>query len=88
MLFNKPKPMFPLSCAGERPRSSRNAPLHTELLPRGSNFSIFTVNTLITHTTKNLQSAPQSSGRVKIFYSEHKQVSGAVKRLEGTFAKI
>jgi hypothetical protein len=42
------------------------------LSPRNSNFSIFIVNILIMHITKkNFQSAAQSSGRVKIFCSEH-----------------
>jgi hypothetical protein len=36
------------------------------------------------HITKKFQSAAQSSGHVKIFYSEQKQVRAAVKKLGGT----
>jgi hypothetical protein len=46
--------MFPLSCAGARPRSNWNAPAHTELLPRSWNVSIFIVNILIMHIKKKL----------------------------------
>jgi hypothetical protein len=44
--------MFPLSCAGARPRSNWNAPAHAELLPRSWNFPIFIINILITYITK------------------------------------
>jgi hypothetical protein len=39
--------MFPLRCAGVRPRSNCNSPVHIELLARSWNFSIFIVNILI-----------------------------------------
>jgi hypothetical protein len=62
--------MFPLSCAGVPPRSDENAPQHTELLPRSWNVPIFIVNILITHISKNVERAAQSSYRVEIFRSE------------------
>jgi hypothetical protein len=47
-----PSTMFPLSCAGARPRGDWNSPTDTELLPRSWNFSISIVNILIMHITK------------------------------------
>jgi hypothetical protein len=47
-------PMFPLSWARARPRSNWNAAAHNEMSPRSSNFSIFIVNILIMHITKNV----------------------------------
>jgi hypothetical protein len=45
-------PMFPLSCAGARPRRNWSAPAHAELFPRSWNFLIFIVNIFIAHITK------------------------------------
>jgi hypothetical protein len=51
---NPGQPMFPLSCAGTRPRSNWDTHAHTELLPRSSNFSIFIVNIVIIYITKKI----------------------------------
>jgi hypothetical protein len=45
-------PIFPLSCAGARPRSNWNTPAHTELLQHSWNSSVFVANILIMHIKK------------------------------------
>jgi hypothetical protein len=81
--------VFPLICAGARPRSNWNASAHAELLPRSWNVSIFIVNIIIMHITKNFQRVAQSSGRVKFFCSEQQQGRVAVKqKLEGTLVVL
>jgi hypothetical protein len=46
--------MFPLSCAGVRPRSNWNAATHTELLLRSWNFAVLIVSVLIKRIKKNV----------------------------------
>jgi hypothetical protein len=63
-------------------------PRTLNLLPCSWNFQIFTENIFNYAYYKKIFSAAQSSGRVKIFWSEQQQVRAALKEIRGNIGLI
>jgi hypothetical protein len=75
--------VLPLSCLGAQPRGNWNAPAHW-IVAAQLEFFNFRCKCSYSAYYRNLLSATQWSGCVKVCCSEKKQVHAGVKKLEGT----